>query len=740
MGNFSRDTRVRSGRRALTRFAGRALVAAASLVFAAASGSRCWAAREITIYRDEFGTPYIYATTAEDVCYGMGYSQAEDRLEELLKQYRRATGTMSEAFGPGDQNLQNDYRQRLWRHAEIAREKYPELSAKTRATIEAFLDGVRKYMADHPEKVPAWAPKLEPWMCVALSRYIIWGWPEGEAGGDLKRGGIKPDPIEYHGSNEWLVAPSRTKDKAPIALVDPHLSWYGSFRFYEARLYGGEIEFSGMAIVGLPLPPLGHSRYCSIAMTTGGPDTSDCYVEELNPANRRRYRYDGRWLDMTVRTEVIRVKEGGKVTQKKFEIDETRHGPIVARRENKAYCLKIPYFDQVKVTEQLYRMVTAKNLAEMKQALAMLQLMEQNIMIGTVQGDIYYVRYGRVPIHPAGFDFKRPVPGNTSKSEWQGLHKFENLLQIENPPQGYMQNCNVSPQFMTGDNIAGGKLIDPQAWKDRPDLFNGYWSFEERYDNPLHQRAAMVLQLLTAASQMTVDEAISIAESPAVYGADVWQKRLAAAWAGAAADAKLKSDKHVLELYTLIQNWNRRCDADGTGAIAYLFWKDQFPPNVKAYDKAGFPPPHEVDNPMILTALKKGTEQLLAAFGRLDVRYGDVYRVGRAGTSRDWPVSGGSVDGIATPRAISFDSIDDKKHPHLVGHGGQASTQIVQLTNPPKSWTVLPLGESDDPKSPHYDDQAEKLFSKSRMKPTYFLDKPELLKHLGGKPKTLARE
>jgi acyl-homoserine-lactone acylase len=711
----------------------RTFLAATCLVIFAASGRACLAAREITIYRDEFGTPYIYATTAEDVCYGMGYAQAEDRLEELLKQYLRATGTMSEVFGPAGQNLQNDYRQRLWRHAEIARQKYPELSAKTRATIEAFLDGVRKYMAEHPDKVPAWAPKLEPWMCVALARYIIWGWPEGEAGGDLKRGGIEPDPIEYHGSNEWLVAASRTKDKAPIALIDPHLGWYGPFRFYEVRLYGGEIEFSGMAIVGLPLPSLGHNRYCSIAMTTGGPDTSDCYVEEINPANRRQYRYDGKWIDMTVRTEIIRVKERPKVSEKKFEIDETRHGPIVARRGNKAYCLKIPYYDQAKLLEQFYRMDTAKNLAEMKQALAMLQLMEQNVMIGTVQGDIYYIRYGRVPIHPSGFDFKRPVLGNTSKSEWQGIHKFEDLLQIENPPQGYMQNCNVSPQFMTG-----GKLIDPDAWKSRPDLFNGYWSVEHHYDNPLHQRAAMVLQLLAETSQMTIDAATGIALSPAVYGADVWQKRLATAWEGA--DAKLKGDKPAAELYTLIQNWNRRCDADGTGTIAYLFWKDQFPPIVKAYDKSGFPPPKEVDDPMILTALKKGAEKLSAAFGRLDVRYGDVYRVGRAGTKRDWPVNGGSVDGIATPRAISFDSIRGKKNPHLVGHGGQTSTQIVQLTNPPKSWTVLPLGESDDSKSPHYDDQAEKLFSKSRMKSTYFLDKPELLKHLGSKPKTLVRE
>jgi acyl-homoserine-lactone acylase len=711
----------------------RLLVFVVSLLIAVSWGDVCQAGREVTIYRDEFGTPSIYATTAEDACYGMGYAQAEDRLEELLKQYRRATGTMSEAFGPEGQNLQNDYRQRLWRHAEIARKKYPELSAKTRATIEAFQEGVRKFMSEHPEKVPKWAPKLEPWMCVALGRYIIWGWPEGEAAEDLRRGGIKPDPIEYHGSNEWLVAPSRTKAKAPIALIDPHLGWYGSFRFYEARLYGGEIEFSGMAIVGMPLPALGHSRYCSIAMTTGGPDTSDCYVEEINPANRRQYRYDGKWIEMTVHTEVIRVKEGQKVVERKFEIDETRHGPVVARRGNKAYCLKIPYSDQVGLSEQTYRMCTAKNLAEMKQALAMLQLMEQNVMIGTIQGDIYYVRNGRVPIRPQGFDFTRPVPGDTSKSEWQGIHKFEELLQIENPPQGYMQNCNVSPQFMTQ-----GKLIDPQAWKDRPYLFNGYWTLERRNDNPLHQRAAMVLELLAGASQLTVDGAMGIAMSPAVYGADVWQKRLAAAWGSA--DAKLNADKQAAELYSLIQKWDRRCDANGTGAIAYLFWKDQLPPIVKAYDKAGFPPPKEVDNAMILSALKKGAEKLQAAFGRLDVKYGDVYRVGRAGTGRDWPVSGGSVEGIATPRAISFDSIHDKNNPHLIGHGGQTSTQIVQLTNPPKSWTVLPLGESDDPKSLHYDDQAQKLFSNSRMKPTYFLDKAELLKHLGAKPKTLVRE
>ena len=96
-------------------------------------------------------------------------------------------------------------------------------------------------------------------------------------------------------------------------------------------------------------------------------------------------------------------------------------------------------------------------------------------------------------------------------------------------------------------------------------------------------------------------------------------------------------------------------------------------------------------------------------------------------------MSGGSIKGLATPRAISFDDKPGKDGRTFVGHGGQTSTQVVQLTNPPRSWTLLPLGESDHPDSKHFDDQAERLFAPGKMKPTYFLDKEELLKHVESK-------
>src|SRR4051812_43188948 len=81
---------------------------------------------EATIHRDEFGIPHIFAPTIELAAYAVGYAQAEDRLEELLKNYRRANGTMAEVFGPD--YFKQDLIQRMWRHAEISREKYSQVS------------------------------------------------------------------------------------------------------------------------------------------------------------------------------------------------------------------------------------------------------------------------------------------------------------------------------------------------------------------------------------------------------------------------------------------------------------------------------------------------------------------------------------------------------------------------------------------------------------------------------------
>ncbi len=141
-------------------------------------------------------------------------------------------------------------------------------------------------------------------------------------------------------------------------------------------------------------------------------------------------------------------------------------------------------------------------------------------------------------------------------------------------------------------------------------------------------------------------------------------------------------------------------------------------------------PPASVGDEEIRGALRKAEDRLAADFGP-DAVFGTLFRVGRQGGTRTWPVGGGTLQeaGMATPRAVSFNKAGNL----MLGRSGQTSTQVVVLTKPPQSFMVIPLGESDDPKSPHFDDQAEKLFSKGRAKPAYFLNRKELEKHVTGR-------
>src|ERR1035438_5929924 len=88
----------------------------------------------VTILRDEYGVPHIFAQDAAGAAFGSGYAQAEDRLEELLKKYRRAEGTMGEAFGA--EFFRDDWRQRVWRHRLVAERRYQELSPRSREIID----------------------------------------------------------------------------------------------------------------------------------------------------------------------------------------------------------------------------------------------------------------------------------------------------------------------------------------------------------------------------------------------------------------------------------------------------------------------------------------------------------------------------------------------------------------------------------------------------------------------------
>jgi acyl-homoserine lactone acylase PvdQ len=458
-------------------------------------------------------------------------------------------------------------------------------------------------------------------------------------------------------------------------------------------------------------------------MTTGGPDTADVYELKLKEGDPTKYLYDGQWRTLTQREITIEVKGLGP---KKITIWSSHHGPVIALREGKAYAAKISYTDEVQVSEAWCEFNMAKDYRGAMKAMDTRQLFPQNVMVADTSGNIYYQRTGRVPRRPAGFDWSKPVDGSTSVTEWEGVHPASDHVQVLNPPQGYMQNCNIPPDVM---------MVDSPFSPDK--TLSYLYGSSGGYTN---QRGARAVELLHADSSVTIEEALGYAVDVHPYGVERWLEVLKLA------DTRFgefhKSNSDYIAGIKDLRSWDGELRRDSTAALKYYYWRKQIIEDYGAetvsevagridyYLAALGKPAPDVDlNDDELGAavdsLASAMAKLKADHGSLNATYGDKFRVGRDEDS--WPLGGGGGRGLTTLRNINY-GLERNDHTQW-GNGGQTSTQIVVLSKPVRSWTYVPIGQSDRPDSTHYRDQAQKLFSPRRLKPTWWLAE-DLAKHI----------
>ena len=669
------------------------------------------------IYRDTWGIPHIYAPTVEAGLYAMGYAQAEDRPNQLLINFKTALGELAEIAG-ADQYAQ-DVLTRMFDHIGMARTFVVQASPRTRARLTAFADGINAWYAAHPEDVPEWwgSRQVDAAMVDAFGRLFLYNWSIDEALGDLERGGIAADFAKTtRGSNQWAVSPSRSASGHAILLIDPHLSWWGPSRFWEMRIHAGELVGSGVGLAGNPYIGLGHNENVAWAMTTGGPDTADVFELTLNPDNPDQYRYDGKWRDITSRTVTISVRDEAPREQR---LQFSHQGPILARRGDRAYAARIPYDAETDRGAAWEALNFARDYRDVIAATETLAMFPQNIMAADTEGNIYYQRTGRVPRRAEGFDWSKPVDGSTSATEWQGVHPAGDHLQVLNPPQGYMQNCNIPPDAMM--------VGSPFKLSDQPSYLFSSAAYGSELDGWTNQRGARALELLHNDASVTIEEALAWAVDIEPYGTRRWQSALATA---------LPDDVQAKE----VAGWDGRLAARSQPALKYAYWRMELDKLPEAQDlrdvldrhydivagqtgAASQPALSNTQLAVIRSSFAQAMQLMREQLGRSDAAYGDVFRVGRDEVS--WPVEGGGGDqfGLTTLRAMGYSAPNERFE--RWGNRGQTSTQLVHLSQPIESWAYLPVGQSDRPDSPHYTDQAENVFSKRQLKPSWW--RPEQL-------------
>ena len=678
---------------------------------------------KIVVYRDTWGVPHIYAPTVEGGMYAMGWTQAQDRPTQLLRNLARGIGEISRA--DGQSGIQSDVVSKTFRLYESSREQLQEIDAAALQRTEAFVRGVNDWYAAHPEDLPEWwgSRKVDAAMVVAFGRLFLHGWSIDDGFGDLKRAGIQPGFDETErGSNQWAVSPQRSASGDAILYIDPHLSWFGPSRFWEFRIHAGDLHGSGFTLAGQEFIGLGHNENVAWAMTTGGPDTADIYELTLNPENLMQYRYDGEWRELTKREITINVK--GLPQPIVRPVFESHHGPVIALRGGKAYAHRMAYWNQVKGSEAWAHLNFAKDYTGAVTATETLQVFPQNVMVADTSGNIYYQRTGRVPRRPEGYDFSLPVDGSTSSTEWQGFHAASDHPQILNPDAGYMQNCNISPDRMLPNCPLQASDFRPYLFTDR-----GYGSQQGGWQN---ERGARALELLSADDSVTIEEALTYAVDVQQYGADRWIAvlRMAHEKLGGAFD----DDEDYSNGMTDVLQWDLQTTRDSTAALKYSYWRDQLVKDygnetmdainavIADYDRAtgAEAQPLDFNDDQLgaaLASFQTAMQKLRKHWGSLDAVYGQRFRVGR--DDQSWPVGGSGGRHMRTLRSMGFRR--ERKDHTRWGSSGQTSTQIVVMSKPVQSWTFVPIGQSDRAESPHYTDQAEKLFSKRQLKPTWWL-------------------
>ncbi len=679
-------------------------------------------APQTVVYRDSWGVPHIYAPTAAAGCYGMGWAQAQDRPEELLRNFLRATGEISSVDGPP--GFRSDWVAHLWDHYGVAQAGLARAGEAVRPCLSRFVEGINDYYAAHPADLPAWwgQRRVDEAMVLAFARLFLYSWSIDDGFGDLVRGGVQPGLARTErGSNQFAVAPQRAREGAAILAIDPHLSWWGISRFWEFRIHAGELQGSGVTLPGFPTIGLGHNRFLAWAMTTGGPDTADVYRLELRPGNTLQYRYDGEWRELSSREVEITVR--GEEQPRRLRLLASHHGPVVALQKNSAYAIRMAYAQEVGILDAWWTLNLGRSYRDAEAALATLQFFPQNVMVADVDGNIYYQRTGRVPRRPAGLDWSRPVDGSTSRTEWDGFHPASELVQILNPPQGYMQNCNVPPDAMMRRSPLLAERYPAPVYSDAGHGPPGGWS------NP---RAARAVQLLDADSDLSATEAMDIILDVHPFGVERWLEALRLA--DQRAGSRFQARQAYARARDTLMSWDGDLRRDSTGALVYFEWRrlleEGAPSQLEGLSK------RLDDYRESLGEASPGVElspveaetmcEALAQAGELEQQrsegvwrsYGDVFRVGRGDAS--WPLGGGGPVrlGLSTLRSVGYG--EPRPDGTRWGRSGQTATMIVVLRDPIRSWSAVPIGQSDRVDSPHFRDQAEKLFSPRRLKPTWW--------------------
>jgi len=741
--------------------------------------------KETIVYFDDFGVPHIYAKSQKDAMNALGYIHAQDRLWQMELMRRIAPGRLSEMFGPKVLKTDTFFAGLgIDENSEKAIAKLDKNSQAYQLTL-AYIDGVNQYMEEGKTPIEFQILGIKKEKFTIKDVYNIFGYMafsfamaqkndplmtdiRDKLGDDyLKDFGLNGSlgitqiksydgkAIEYAeiskavtdllenaqvpafiGSNSWVIAPNKTKNGKVIFANDPHIAFSQPCTWYEAHIVVPDYEIYGYYLAGTPFPLLGHNREYAYGLTMFENDDVDLFQEEENPNNKNQYKTANGFQNYKIRKEIIKVKDSSEVV---LEVRETQHGPVMndlldGITSTKPVAMYWVFTQQNnQMLEAIYSLSHSNNLNDFRKGVSLIAAPGLNIMYGDAKGNIAWNTSGKL------YKLDNTVNPNFILNGTNGIDDKKEFLDFSknphaiNPSWNYVYSANNQTEAVDGYLYPGYYL--PQ---DRAKRISGLlepknnWTKED-------------------VGQMINDNTSSV--TPTVAKSMI-----------SALDSKLLSsnEKQAIEILKKWNGSNNLKDLAPTiyNKLIYKYLKNTFQDELGEADfkmlltthivKQIIEPQSKNENSVwwddVVTKTKKETRgEILSksfheAIAALENQLGkDVnswtwdrahtlehqHPLGQVAALRSvFNVGPFKVPGSTEViNNLFFDFTDSGEY---AVKGGPSTRRVIDFSDIENSMSILPTGQSGNPFSKHYNDQAE-MYNTGKFRKMK-LNKEEIIK------------
>ena len=684
----------------------------------------------VTIIRDDFGVPHIYGKTDANAVFGLLFAQCEDDFNRVERNYMWATGRLAEV--EGKEQLYSDLRANLFMTKEEAIEHYEKSPEWLKKLCDAFADGINYYLLTHPEVKPKLLTHFEPWMPM----YFF----EGSIGGDIEsistqqiqklydsinsisniqnkkehlanpvpaspredlKAGIPAQGREFElleepqGSNGFAISGKLTESGKAMLLINPHTSFFFRGEVHVVSEEG--LNVYGAVTWGQFFVYQGFNEKNGWMHTSSYTDVMDEFVEKVSHHKDGGLFYqDGKVLMKMIQKKVnLKYTDGDSVKEKSFTIYRTYHGPVTHLTNGK-WTATAMNWNPAKALEQSFLRTKTNSYKEFLKIMDLRTNSSNNTVYADADGNIALHQGNFIPKRDIQFDYSKPVDGSNPNTAWRGLHEVREEIQVLNPPNGWIQNCNSTP-FTSALEFSPKKENYPYYMATEPENFRGVHA----------------IKVLTGRSGYTLDKLIETAYDPYLPAFEKLIPGLVEAF-----DKSGKKYAALKPAIDTLRNWNKKVSKESVGMslahfyISLYMQKGERDPELELIDVInyfGTGSPLEERLEIFSLTVKKLNED----FGTWNTPWGEINRFQRLTGDIKQPFDDSKPSipmGMASGNwgALASFGARGTTTKRIYGSYGNSFVAVVEFGDKVKAKSILAGGQSGDPASVHFYDQAQR--------------------------------